>query len=394
MFITESERKTSVAHETEVTVCGGGIAGVSAALAAARCGKKVILIEREYSLGGLATLGLVTIYLPLCDGMGHQVCFGIAEELLRLSGKYGFETGNNNPWIVGGTAQEKTKERYSVRYSANVCAILMEQLLVDNGVKLLYGTSVCDTVVKDGKISHLIIENKSGRSAIATESVIDATGDADICKQSGENTVVFGNGNIPASWYYDVKNGKYNLNELGFCESAIPEDEKEIRKKRFVGLDGDELSDLTVLSHRDLLNDFIKNGDNVKDHSLATIAAIPQVRMTRRIDGVYVQDDIEIRTRYNDSVGLFSDWRKAGPVYEMPYSTLYGKKISNLITAGRCISVTDNMWDITRVIPVCAVSGQAAGTAAALCNDFKNADILMLQSKLKEDGVKIHIEEI
>ena len=69
----------------DVAVCGGGIAGISAALAAAREGKKVILFEKQFMLGGLGTAGLVTIYLPLCDGYGHQVSFGIAEELLKLS---------------------------------------------------------------------------------------------------------------------------------------------------------------------------------------------------------------------------------------------------------------------------------------------------------------------
>ena len=74
----------------DVAVCGG-FAGISAALAAAREGKRVILFEKEYMLGGLGTAGLIAIYLPLCDGLGHQVSFGIAEELLRLSVTYGAE---------------------------------------------------------------------------------------------------------------------------------------------------------------------------------------------------------------------------------------------------------------------------------------------------------------
>ena len=80
-FITEPERKIPIKEEYDVIVSGGGIAGISAALAAQRAGAKTLLIEKEYSLGGLATLGLVTIYLPICDGFGRQVCFGIAEEL-------------------------------------------------------------------------------------------------------------------------------------------------------------------------------------------------------------------------------------------------------------------------------------------------------------------------
>lgn len=116
--------------------------------------------------------------------------------------------------------------------------------------------------------------------------------------------------------------------------------------------------------------------------------------MTRRIDGVFTQNDGDISREHTDSVGLFSDWRKAGPVYELPFSTLYGKKISNLITAGRCISVTDSMWDITRVIPVCAVSGQAAGTAAAITDNFADTDIKRLQNLLKSTGVMLHEKDL
>ncbi len=90
-FVTEPERRLHISQSAEVLIVGGGIAGISAAIAAARGGRKVTLIEREYCLGGMATLGLVTIYLPLDDGLGNQVIFGIGEELLRLSIKHGAE---------------------------------------------------------------------------------------------------------------------------------------------------------------------------------------------------------------------------------------------------------------------------------------------------------------
>ena len=77
--------ETKVAHECDVLVIGGGFAGIAAALSAARTGKKTILVEKSYYLGGLGTSGLVTIYLPICDGRGRQVSYGIAEELLKLS---------------------------------------------------------------------------------------------------------------------------------------------------------------------------------------------------------------------------------------------------------------------------------------------------------------------
>ena len=83
--------QTEVALQCDVLVCGGGFGGIAAALAAARRGKKTILLERQFMLGGLGTAGIVTIYLPLCDGMGRQVSFGIVEELLRLSISMGAE---------------------------------------------------------------------------------------------------------------------------------------------------------------------------------------------------------------------------------------------------------------------------------------------------------------
>ena len=83
--------ETRITANCDVLVCGGGFAGIAAALAAARQGAKVILLEKQYMLGGLGTAGLITIYLPICDGLGHQVCFGIAEELLHLSISMGCE---------------------------------------------------------------------------------------------------------------------------------------------------------------------------------------------------------------------------------------------------------------------------------------------------------------
>ena len=121
---------------------------------------------------------------------------------------------------------------------------------------------------------------------------------------------------------------------------------------------------------------------------------IAQLRMTRRINGVYTLSDKEKHKRFSDSIGMISDWRKPGPVYEIPFSTLYGKEVKNLITAGRCISVNDSMWDISRVIPACAVTGQAAGIAASMTDDFSNCDISSLQKKLVDNGVVLHEADI
>ena len=124
------------------------------------------------------------------------------------------------------------------------------------------------------------------------------------------------------------------------------------------------------------------------------IATIPQIRMTRKIVGEYELAHTEMHTYFEDSIGMVSNWKKRGPVYEVPFRTLYNKEIKNLIVAGRCISVNETLWDVMRVIPCCAVTGQAAGAAAATTDDFSVLDISKLQKKLRNNGVVIHEKEI
>ena len=153
---------TPVTDECEVLVAGGGFAGISAALSAARQGADVTLVEREYILGGLGTAGIVTLYLPLCDGMGKQVSFGIAEELFRLSIKYGAEDKYPTAWLEPGNEELRKKQRFEVQYIPHLFALLEEKLLIENGVKILYGTCVCSVAMDGKKISSVIVENKSG----------------------------------------------------------------------------------------------------------------------------------------------------------------------------------------------------------------------------------------
>lgn len=395
----DEQIKTKVAGEYDVAVCGGGFAGISAALAASRHGKKVVLFEKQYMLGGLGTAGIVTIYLPLCDGIGHQVSYGIAEELFRLSILHGAEDRYPENWLCGvGTRTEKDK-RFEVQYNPQLFAILAEKLLLDNGVCIMYGTYAVDTVVNDGKIDYVVTENKSGRCAYKVKSVVDASGDCDIAHFSGAPTEQFKQGNVLAAWYYSVGKEGYKLNSVGFAD--IPDEEKNDRNevkmlvdKRFSGLDGKELSQQMILSHQSTYMDFLKKRE--KDDSVlpVTIATTPQIRMTRRIVGEYELSHTEMHKYFEDSVGMVSDWKKRGPVYEVPFRTLYSAKIKNLICAGRCTSVNETMWDIMRVIPCCAVTGQAAGTAAAMSDDFSGIDIKELQEKLVCDGVVLHEKDI
>ncbi len=400
-YVTEKSKKIPVAGDYDIAVIGGGFAGISAALAASRQGKRVVLLEKSYILGGLGTSGLVTIYLPLCDGFGKQVSFGIAEELFRLSISLGAEDLYPENWLDSDDKSKRTEndKRFQVRYNASLFAILAEQLLLKNGVEILYGTYAVDAVCENKKISSIITENKSGRQAITVGSVVDASGDCDIAHFVGANTETFQQGNVLAGWYYSFGENGFNLNQLG--ASDIPDDqkgenheEKHLVRRRFSGLDGKELSEQTILSHESTLNDILKKREHIPDLVPTSIATIPQVRMTRRIGGEYTLHDTEMHTYFEDSIGMVSDWRKRGPVYEVPFRTLYSKSVKNLICAGRCTSVTDSMWDIMRVIPCCAVTGEAAGIAAAMTDDFPSLNVSLLQEKLRQNNVVIHEKDL
>ena len=382
----------------DVAVCGGGFAGISAALSAAREGKRVILFEKQYLLGGLGTAGLVTIYLPLCDGFGKQVSFGIAEELLKLSITYGAEDKYPENWIDNIGTKTENDKRYQVQYNAQVFAILAEELLLENGVDILYGSYVVDVSTEDNRITKLYIENKSGRNTYSASAVVDATGDCDIAHFAGVPTTLFKQGNVLAAWYYYTNPSGYHLQLVG--ASDTPEEErtgkeaKPLMSRRFSGLDGKELSEQVCLSHKATLEHWLKKRETDKNAVISTIATIPQIRMTRKIVGEYELAHTETHTYFEDSIGMVSNWKKRGPVYEVPFRTLYNKEIKNLIVAGRCTSVNETLWDVMRVIPCCAVTGQAAGTAAAMTDDFSTLDISKLQEKLRNNGVVIHEKEI
>lgn len=398
MFI-EEKIKTKVTKEFDVAVCGGGFAGISAALAAARQGKKTVLFEKQYMLGGLGTAGIVTVYLPICDGYGHQVSFGIAEELLRLSITYGAEDRNPENWLTENGSRGPEDKRFQAQYNPQLFAMLAEKLLKDAGVCVLYGTYAVGVNTEDDKITHIITENKSGRLAYRVKSVVDATGDCDIANFANAPTDTFKQGNILAAWYYSLGKEGYRLNVLGCAD--IPDEDKTkedevntLINRRFSGLDGEELSEQMCLSHQSAYNDFLKKRREDSTFVPITLATIPQIRMTRKIIGEYVLSDKEVHKYFEDSIGMVSNWKKRGPIYEVPFRTLYSSKVKNLICAGRCTSVTETMWDIMRVIPCCSVTGQAAGTAAAMTDDFSKLDIKELQGVLKNNGVVLHEDEI
>lgn len=402
---------TKVTKSCDVLVCGGGFAGIAAALAAARSGKKVILTDKLYILGGLGTAGLIAIYLPICDGYGKQVSFGLAEELLKMSVEHiVYHNRGTDNWLLSDDPAHRTVNdpRYQVEYNPHVFAISAEQALLKEGVEILYGTSAVAAATEscgDGKkITAVIMENKSGRFGIEAKSYVDCTGDADLGVFAGAPTELCGVKNKLASWYYYYAQNKISLKMLGYIEMPDAERmEAELKsgKKgkvesnvRYQGVDGDEISRFMQDSHASILNDVLICRKEDETHEPVTMASMPQLRMTRRVSGAYTETQAELHKYFEDSIGMIANWRKRGPVYEVPFRTLYAPEVKNLIFAGRCISTADDLWELMRVIPCCSVTGEAAGLAAAMTDDFTTLDVAALQTELRARGVVIHEDDL
>ena len=398
----KESNKITVNGNYEVIVAGAGVAGVSAALAAARQGRKVLLVEKSVMPGGLATLGLIAIYLPLCDGKGRKLIGGISEELLLDSIKYGY---NNLPeeWKCNTGEIKNTGRRYQTQFSPPEFMMAMEEKLIAEGIDIIYDTLFSNTIMESGKCVGVILENKSGRMAYGCKMVVDATGDSDVMYRAGamcrEQT------NRLSFWWYETSLGAMKKAvETGDVMQGIKlrsTDEPGYKKseqshtQRFTGTDGKEVSDYIIKS-RLMVFERLKNRDKKKE-SFLTFPGMAQLRTTRRIEGIYTLAGDDEGKAFEDSIGCVGDWRKAGSVYEVPYRTLITKNIENIIAAGRNISSAGDAWEVTRVIPVAAMTGEAAGVAASIaCRDdisLQKMDIGKLQGELKANGIMLHAKK-
>ena len=381
----EPARQLSCIGSYDVVVVGGGFAGVSAALAAARYGVEVCLVEKSCSLGGLGTLGLVVDYLPLCDGMGTQLIGGIAEELMLGVSRYD-DSSPPECWKPVASKNVIRDRRYMLTYNPAAMELFLEELLLRENVTLFYDTRFCDVVRECEILEGIIVENKAGRSVIEGQMFVDATGDADVCVSSGE-TVVDSDRNVCAWWFYSTQEGKNTLNRCSDNFYHIQDGSKTYRVS-----DYRDVSALTVDSREHIRSYLAENKDTV--HPLL-LPHIPLFRMTRRIAGretVSVEDDGHM---FENRIGLCGDWRRAGPRFSIPFGAICPRYSANLLVAGRCISTSESAWDIFRVIPVCAVTGEAAGAAAAMAAesdcDTRALNVPGLQKHLIEQGVLIDI---
>jgi len=387
----------------DIIVAGGGVAGVAAAVEAARSGKKVALVEKSTLLGGLATIGLVNYFEPLCNGRGTLIVKGLAEEFLQLAVRYGFDTIPEE-WKNGEPGQGVTTKRIISHFSAPIFSLVLCKMLHDLGVSIWFDTIVTGVDAVGGHIGALRIFNKSGHSKLEARVFIDATGDADVLHFAGVPTMTRGNFHSYSAFQISLESCKAALHagdvskliELrhGGNASWMGKNHPE-GKPLWDGTDGEQVSRYLVENQLELLQK-IKEEDR-RSRDLTLLPIMPQFRTTRCILGNHVFLDEDCYRHFEDSVGTICDWTRRDRLFEVPYGVLVRDGFSNIITSGRCASARGRGWDVLRVIPPAILTGQAAGGAASQAVEkgcsITEVDIAALQKKLASEGVMIHFDD-
>ena len=417
--VTEPARQTSVVADVDVLVCGGGSAGVAAAVAAARSGAGVLLLERYGYLGGLATGGLVITVPPLDNGINGE----IRRELQRADVYRKGEDLGDDPSVDGLIAvdPELLKHQFA-------------SMLLEAGVDLLLHTYIVQAITEDGAVKGVIVENKAGRSAILAKVVVDATGDGDVAASAGA-AFVMEEEPLPVTLMANMGgvDGEKAIAQLGnwgnlrsLVEEAVRagelEFDLEVHSKYFApgvfaaglchpgevnlwpgsmfgvnGLDPRQLTraEIVTRDHALRLVDFLKRSvPGFEESWLEYTASQIGVRETRRVVGGCSPTLKEaLAGTCADTVAKPYSRRRM----RIPYGSLVPRDVDGLLVAGRCMSAQQDAMVQLRLIPVCLATGQAAGTAAALAADGgltpREVDVAVLQRSLADQGVDLGTQE-
>ena len=391
-----------VKKQYDVIVCGGGVAGVAAAVSSAENGLSTLLLEKSNLLGGLGTLGLINLFVPMCNGRGKQIIFGLAEKWLRMSAELGFDTIPDD-W-KNGEPKAPTGQRYIQRYSPAIFAYQLTNEIKKSGADILFDCMAVDPIMEGNICKGVITESKGGTEFYPCRVLIDTTGDCDVLRRggiptvSGENFFTFSAKMVTlASCKSALEAGDISLIYSTINGGGINlfGDNQPDDVPCWSGLSAEEVTDYIIRNHL-LILEKLKTTDR-KSREIVTTPGMPQFRTTAHIKGDYSLKIADAYRHFDDSVCAINDFEHRDHLFEVPLRALTRKDFPNIITAGRSADGTGYGWDLLRVIPPAILTGQAAGEAAILAikdnTPVSDVNIRKLQSKLEKENVMVHFPD-
>ncbi|MDF2878053.1 MAG: FAD-dependent oxidoreductase [Clostridia bacterium] len=431
----------------DLVVAGGGPAGIGAAVAAARNGTRVLLIEKAGYLGGMATDALVPAFCPYSNGE-EVVIGGIGLEILEAMKKEGYES----PFY--DYKPDRMKAFDWVPIDSEILKRVLDEIVIDSGCQVLLHTHVTDITCQDGFVESITVHSKEGSRLIKAKYFADCTGDADLVAMAGgayeygdknglvqAGTLCFKVANFDTERFMKYANevgedGNLNVASKKAKEAGeFLEGEKNVagialQADGVAGFNFGHVYDFYPLRASDLTRAEIEARSKIPEmikflrkyvpgaEKAVLVTSGPHIglRESRRIVGEYqlTKQDYNNRMQFEDTIARYaypidrhaakleevdhdSDDReyvaskyKNGEYYTIPFRALLPKTIKNLIVAGRTISSDRAMMGSVRVMPACFATGQAAGTAAAICTknnqEFREINIKSLQENLRKQG--------
>jgi len=425
-------RDIALLTDCEVLVVGGGPAGTVAAIAAARCGAKTVLLERHGFLGGNLTAGgidtIYGFYTPGDDPL--KVIGGIPDEVIERL------TALNSCYKRPNTYGSGTGFTFSPEH----LKLVLEDMVLEAGGTILYHSFVPEVLFEGDRLTGVLIASKQGLMRISARFIVDATGDADIVayaggeyEKAGDNgsvqslTTVFFMANVDieqakafgkkALWEEMEKantQGEYTLPRVEGSFHATPyADMIEANMTRIANVDALDTVALSAaeITGRRQVQEYVRFlKDRIPGFESAFLVKTSchiGVRETRRIKGEYIltKDDVIEGQHFEDAIarcGLPIEDHHSGQdtrwvypkdfgYYDIPYRSLVPCSLTNVLVAGRCLSATHDAHASARSSGTAMAMGQAAGIAAAMAKGIKARDveIAALQSKLKEWGAPL-----